>query len=185
MHNETWRPVPGIPHYEVSNAGRVRSVDHWTTVRRRDHANPHRRFHRGRIIATPPGRTGYPKFTAAPAPGMPRVNLDVHVCVLRAFRGPPPPGHECLHRDGGRTNCRLSNLRWGTRSRNAQERKHTGNMGTGTRSGKLKPFQVVAILKAFRKPRYGQMAALARTYGVTPVAIRNIKIRKAHRDIAL
>lgn len=43
---------------------------------------------------------------------------DIHQIVLEAFCGPCPDGMEVLHGNGIRTDNRLSNLRYGTRSEN-------------------------------------------------------------------
>ncbi|WP_423203306.1 HNH endonuclease signature motif containing protein [Mycobacterium intracellulare] len=42
----------------------------------------------------------------------------VHHLVLETFVGPRPPGQECRHLNGDRTDNRLCNLRWGTHSEN-------------------------------------------------------------------
>lgn len=116
MSTEQWRPIPGWDgYYEVSDHGRVRSVERVVTsktgvrrvfpsvVRR---PGPHGNSgHRG----VPLGRNGR------------AVMRQVHRLVLEAFIGPAPDGMECLHLDGDPTNNRLDNLRWGTRSENLRD----------------------------------------------------------------
>jgi len=42
----------------------------------------------------------------------------VHQLVLEAFKGPCPPGMECLHKNHTPGDNKLSNLKYGTRSEN-------------------------------------------------------------------
>lgn len=51
-----------------------------------------------------------------------RVNCQVHRLILEAFRGRCPDGMEGCHKNGVRADCRLVNLRWGTRSSNHRDR---------------------------------------------------------------
>lgn len=107
---ETWCPIPGFEGlYEVSDAGRVRSLDR--IVKRR-----HYGICRGRILQ--------PKVDKG------RVDVELSVsgrtsrmgvgrAVLLAFTGPCPDGMECCHNDGDMHNNSLSNLRWDTHSSNA------------------------------------------------------------------
>src|SRR3546814_17137740 len=41
-----------------------------------------------------------------------RKNFEVHRLVCEAFHGPAPDGQQAAHKDGVRTNCYASNLRW-------------------------------------------------------------------------
>lgn len=45
----------------------------------------------------------------------------VHSLILETFRGPRPDGQESLHKNGVRTNNKLSNLRYGTRAENIND----------------------------------------------------------------
>ena len=56
-------------------------------------------------------------------------NYLIHQLVLDAFVGPRPDGMECRHLNGVRTDNRLSNLRWGTRSENQQDSLQHGTHG--------------------------------------------------------
>ena len=51
----------------------------------------------------------------------------VHRLVLLNFVGECPLGFQACHRNSDRTDNRLSNLVWGTRKRNANDRKKMGN----------------------------------------------------------
>jgi len=48
--------------------------------------------------------------------------VSVHLLVLIAFVGPRPEGLQGRHLDDDKSNNRLSNLEWGTASRNMRER---------------------------------------------------------------
>lgn len=118
---ESWRPVVGYEgFYEVSDHGRVRSVDR--VVEQRN----------GKALRL----AGHPLAAGLDGKGYPNVGLRrpghrrtarVHDLVLRAFAGPPPSGLEGCHRDGNPLNNNWpSNLEWGTPSSNGHDRVRHG-----------------------------------------------------------
>lgn len=114
---EEWRPVPGFEgSYEVSDRGRVRSLDRIVT----DKAGTKRRY-LGRMLALTENRSGhlYVKLGRANT-------LKVHRLVLEAFVGPCPDGQVCCHNDGDPANNNLSNLRWDSHSENMRDRVSHG-----------------------------------------------------------
>lgn len=118
MTEERWLPVVGYEGlYEVSDHGRVRSLDRFIPSPR---GKSGKRRHKGRILAaTVSPATGYRTVTLADAAGGRKLYYAlVHRLVLEAFVGPCPDGMECCHKDLDRSNEALSNLRWDTRSAN-------------------------------------------------------------------
>ena len=110
-HAERWAPILGYEGaYEVSNLGRVRSLD-----RDVEQSNGTRRW-RGRIRKLFVGADEYPSVTLSNA-GRVRTHR-VHLLVLEAFAGPRPDGFEACHNNGNRADSRLVNLRWDTSSEN-------------------------------------------------------------------
>lgn len=80
-----------------------------------------------RLVATVPKGKGYPSVSLLRPSGK-TTRKSVHRLVCEAFHGPPPsPDHECRHLDGNPDNGRPSNLWWGTREENWQDRKAHGN----------------------------------------------------------
>jgi hypothetical protein len=55
-----------------------------------------------------------------------RFRKYVHQIVLETFVGPCPPGLECRHLDGDKTNNAAINLAWGTRSENMADMMRHG-----------------------------------------------------------
>ena len=118
---ETWKPVVGYEgYYEVSDHGRVRSVD-----RISKNKNGHLRRLSGQTRKTWKNKDGYPSVTLK-VNGV-QSNHYVHRLVLLAFVGQPPEGAEGCHNDGDRTNSHLENLRWDTRSENMYDMVRHGN----------------------------------------------------------
>jgi hypothetical protein len=110
---ERWLPVvryEGV--YEVSDQGRMRSVDRMVPYK----DGRKSRFQPGQNLRVSPGPTGYPQATLNHN-GAFEVVL-VHRLVLRAFIGPCPSGCECLHANDIKTDNRLTNLSWNTPSAN-------------------------------------------------------------------
>ncbi|MFL6864076.1 MAG: NUMOD4 motif-containing HNH endonuclease [Allosphingosinicella sp.] len=118
---EEWRPVVGWEGlYEVSNQGRVRSLDRaYDRPASRRRPQPWRRVYRGRMIKPAPTSAGYLVVNLHRSNS--RLMRLVHCLALEAFVGPPPPGMIGLHWDDDPNNNRLANLRWGTRRDNWQD----------------------------------------------------------------
>lgn len=88
-----------------------------------------------------PGRTttGYFHITLRDVDGNRHKCIPVHRLILEAFRGPCPPGMEARHfPDATRTNNRLENLAWGTRSENFLDKWPQGTMPHGESHGMSK-----------------------------------------------
>lgn len=109
---EEWRQVVGYAGvYEVSNEGRVRSLDRMTGS-----CFGRSRPVRGRILDGEITRAGYRRV---------KLSLDnivdrrtVHSLVAEAFIGPRPEGLQVCHNDGDPLNNRSHNLRYDTASAN-------------------------------------------------------------------
>lgn len=121
MSAERWLPVVGYKGlYEVSDLGRVRSLD------RRDARG---RFHRGRILSFRRLPSGRPRVSLARAGAV--SDAYPYRLALEAFVGPCPPGMEALHWDDDFDNNSLANLRWGTRSANMRDMSRNGGGNAG------------------------------------------------------
>jgi hypothetical protein len=126
---ERWRPVVRYEaQYEVSDHGRIRSVDRVVVQRDRWGKQTARRL-KGRVLK--PGQmkkvNGSPGYLFVKMPE--NVTLLVHRAVLEAFRGPCPTRIRIVdgcHKDDDPTNNHLSNLKWDS---------HAGNQITAVDNG--------------------------------------------------
>lgn len=194
---ERWRWVVGHEgQYQVSNLGRVRSVDRevWVESYRTTSGlvreGSLRKF-KGQLLRPGPQQSGH--VSVAIGKGNSR---QVHQLVLEAFRGPCPEGHEGLHKNHNPGDNRLSNLKWGTRSENilmdyaAGVRKVHPNFVNATRNVPKGEANVNAKLTegGVREIRnlvkQGQdYKAIASRYGVSGTAIRHIAIGRTWRHV--
>ena len=129
---EIWKDVPGYEgQYQVSNKGRVRSLDREIEQMSR-WGTPYKKSVKG--ITLRPGRMPAGHVSVS----LGRCNSQcVHKLVLLAFAGPAPEDHECLHANGDPSDNRLENLRWGTRSDNIRDAVHHGTWMTPARKAAL------------------------------------------------
>lgn len=104
MNAEEWRPISGLPGYEVSSLGRVRS---WRT---------HRGIPGPRVLKASAGSKEYLTVRLAGA------TQKVHRLVAEAFLGPLPSGLQTRHLDGNNQNNRAANLAYGTQLENMADR---------------------------------------------------------------
>lgn len=116
---ETWKPVVGWEElYEVSDQGRVRSVDR--TIHYKDGQT---RRYKGRVLKPWKNRKGYLQVSLC---GEGQTNKFVHRIVLEAFVGDCPEGLETLHIDGNPANNHVGNLKWGTSNENSLDQVRHG-----------------------------------------------------------
>lgn len=155
---EEWRPVPGYEgHYEVSSAGRVRSL------------KTYRGLKPGRIMRDNPAAK-YPMVQLCREGRSSAVS--VHKLVMAAFVGARPPGLQINHKNGDKRDNRLENLEYVTPTENIRHAVRTGLnpiKGVDGPAAKLTCEQVAAI----RQARAGgaTLPRLAHEYSVAINAI--------------
>jgi hypothetical protein len=174
--DENWLPVIGLEGlYEVSDHGRVRSVDR--VIYKRYSKGKRKTVLKGRILSIIFRDNG-----SGVAYGV--VNIGsrtryVHRLVLEAFAGPCRVGMEARHLDGNSRNNHLLNLKWGTIEENTDDRGKHGNFTNGERNGqaKLTNSDVIAIRQSKLSNK-----DLAAQYGVRPSSISRVrrKLRWKH-----
>lgn len=117
---EEWRDIPGWEgYYQVSNLGRVKSVERTALIfgghQRRVHERLRKPFvnRGGRLMVRLNLGDTKPSFL-------------IHRLVLQAFVGPEPEGMEACHNNGDHTDNRLENLRWDTKRSNMLDKRAHG-----------------------------------------------------------
>jgi hypothetical protein len=172
MTEEIWKPVPGYEgRYEVSDLGRVRSLDR-EIICMGEIKGSYVSRKKGRVLR--PGPSNYGHLSVVLGRGKTRM---VHELVLRAFVGEPPDKHECCHNNGDPTDNRLSNLRWGTRSENSVDAVKHGSRG------KLTAAQVREIRQRLATCAHGDQTKLAAEYGVSLCTINSIKFNRIYKHV--
>ncbi|QLF83522.1 HNH endonuclease [Gordonia phage RedWattleHog] len=118
---ETWRSVPGYEGlYEVSDEGRVRSCARVVQASNRV------MNYKEKLLRQNTDSGGYQQVCLCNHTK--RKTYGVHTLVLLAFVGPKPEGTEARHYpDPDRSNNRLSNLSWATRSVNSRDKIEHGS----------------------------------------------------------
>jgi hypothetical protein len=153
---EHWRGVVGYEGlYQVSDLGRVRSLDRWVK-RRTNNGGWWRQFIPGKVLKSESPRCVYLGVTL-------RKNgstkwFRIHRLVLGAFVGPCPEGMEGRHLDDCPTNNRLDNLAWGTRRENMAD----------TARHRMKTLKRVRRWACTARCSRGCWSSRARTAGVAP-----------------
>lgn len=177
--------VPGFPGYRVGDDGSV-----WTCRRHGGNGNWER-------LSAKPGSVGYPKVSLS-RDGKPH-HFNTHRLVLLAFCGPPSKGQVGRHLNGVPTDCRLSNLAWGSRHENEADKVRHGTKleGEACPNAVLTDLDVLELRRAFAAyehiptvmARLGKSwvavgpiysAIRGKTYKHLPGAIRGRRDRHVH-----
>jgi hypothetical protein len=172
--SEIWKAVPGFEgSYEVSNMGRVRSVDRFVDLIGR-WGKPEKRRYKGRIRK--PFTSPCNKYLMVLlCVNSRKTSRTIHSLVLEAFVGPCPPGEEGRHRNCKHHDNRLENLTYGTRKQNREDSRREGTLAVGERIAQHK-LTANEVLKIRSTPADHQ--TLADIYGVSRSQIRRIKRRE-------
>lgn len=150
---EIWRPVKGYEGlYEVSNRGRIRSVDRWVTDE-----DGIKRFRKGKILKPGPDKKGY-LHVGLGRNGKKRFFL-VHRLVAMAWLDNSEGKPQINHIDEDKSNNDVSNLEWTTAKENT-------NWGTGCKRSAASRSKAVQALD----PETGQVVM---KYSSTMEAERN------------
>lgn len=163
MKNEDWKPAVGYEGiYEVSDLGRVRSLDRTVTI-----SNGRQRQRLGRVLKL--GVSGKYKVVMLSDANGCHVTHKVHRLVLAAFVG-PGEGIDGCHNNGNGLDNRLENLRWDTRSGNEKDKLRHGTHNRGERHPNLAlTAGAVQQIVAMRNAGMGNKEICSRT-GVSPVS---------------
>lgn len=186
MNDETqeeWRPVVGWEgFYEVSSLGNVNTVARRCASRggvgtKAVHAmrrKPQLNQHGYHVLCL---RDGYRR----------KIYKAIHRMVAEAFIENKNGLSEVNHRDGLRTNNRLSNLEWCSSSQNHLHRCRVLGRGRGeTHNLALLNDEKVRAIRAehvLRTRNYGAFADLGRKYGVSPAVIRNVVVGNSWKHV--
>jgi hypothetical protein len=166
--HEAWDDYPGWEgYYMVSTKGRVKSLDRKVPTKKGRLLTV-----KGRLLKQQRLPAGYAIMSLCR--GNKYTYVLVHQMVLETWVGPKQEGMEVCHRDGDKTNNRLENLRWDTRSNNCIDRLFHGV------SQKLSMDDVKRIRKRHKKKKVSY-ASTARIFKVSPEMISNIVRLKSWR----
>jgi hypothetical protein len=182
---EEWRPVSGHEGlYEVSNLGRVKSLDRELP----DKNGILKRF-QGKVLKNILKKNlhGSYMIVRLPKTGGGHSNRYVAHLVLEAFDCPRPNGMECCHCDGNSLNNNIDNLRWGTPKENSNDKYEHGTIlwGSKNHQAKLAEHQVIEIRGKYTCHPSGTASyrELANQYGVPTQLIGRIVRRERWRHI--
>jgi hypothetical protein len=171
--SEQWKPVAGyIGWYEVSDHGRVRSVDRLVRF-----ADGRLRWYRGRLLKTKPhNQYGYP--LVAICRGKDKRWRTVHQLVMEAFVGPCPPGKEICHNVLTRS-ARLVDLRYDTKKNNFADKHKHGTALCGPKHPWTK-YPRRLLVKIQRAT--GTITEIAKRFNVSRTHVWNVRNgkRRAH-----
>lgn len=172
---EQWKPVVGYEGtYEVSDHGRVRSVDRVVATR-----NGHTRKYKSRMLSAAAGYAGYREVKLARSDkGKTR---RVHDLVARAFIGAPRPRQIVCHIDSDPSNNNASNLRWDDHLGNSSDMVEVGRSTRGERAeNHVLTEEMVRDARARWVPRKMTVKMLAAEYGVNHRTLGNAVRASGH-----
>lgn len=180
LPGERWRPIAGYEDvYEVSDLGRVRSLERLVTVNWPGR-KPYTRGYPTRIMKLNTGRDHV-------RVGLHRDDIEdqrpVGALVLEAFVGKCPAGLQVMTRDGDFRNVALANLRYATYSEIIQGMRDRGTLPVGEAhyTVRLCDDDVRAIRS---NPDGLSRQALASRFGICVVHVAHIIRREKWRHLA-
>jgi hypothetical protein len=170
--SEKWKDVPGHEGaYQVSDCGRVRSLDRWIV-------RPSGRvFCRGKLLRPVPTARGNLKVTIGTK------QYAVHTLVMLAFVGPRPDNMEVCHNDGDKHYNALTNLRYDTHAGNEADKLRHGTVARGDSHGNAK-LSAEAVMWIRANYRWGLGPVFAARFGVHQKHINRVVQRSRWGHVA-
>lgn len=176
----SYREVPGFPEYRVGDDGSI-----WSRYQKKGKG----RGNGGHWIIgdkwnklKPCPNRGYLQTVIKRHDGK-RFLVRVNRIVLLSFIGPCPDGMECCHENRDKSDNRLSNLRWGTKLANAEDKRRHGTMCRGETLGlsKLKNGDIPEIRE--RHANGETVASIAARFSMGRSAIASVIKRQTWKHI--
>ena len=165
MEKEIWKDVPGYEGlYQVSSLGRVRSVDRYIK-----YSNGREVFTKGKMLSLTLSK-GNERLQVSLCKNGKAEKTRPYVLVMLAFVGECPDNMEICHINGVKTDDRLENLKYDTRSEN---RIDNYRYGSKNNRGKLSIEDVIEIRKLYKTGDYTQVD-IAKMYNVKHYTIGRI-----------
>jgi len=168
---EIWKDIPDYEGlYQASNYGQIKSL-----IRK------NRR--KEKILIQTDDNNGYVGVNLYKN-NIPKT-FKVHILILETFVGSCPHIMECRHLNGIKTDNRLCNLRWGTRSENTYDKilhgTHVDNRGSRCATSKLNELDILKIREMINN-KY-TCSQIAKIFNVNRRTIQDIKLNKTWRHI--
>lgn len=117
---EIWKDIKGYEGiYQVSNLGKVRSLDRYKYQKGR--YGQMRRFYKGKILKLSKDKYGYLTVKLCH-----KIFYKVHRLVAQTFLENPKNKYTVNHKDGNKQNNSVDNLEWATVKENVQHAYRTG-----------------------------------------------------------
>lgn len=184
---EIWNPVIGYDGYEVSNLGRIKSLNRVIVKSNgRNHSISERFLRFDKKINSAGyynvcfGRRGY---------------KDVHRAVAESFLGPPPSSrHQVNHKNSNRLDNRVENLEWVTPKDNIAHAIKSGGFnnwykelskrsgGTKNPKCKLSEEQVIKIRQLYASGLYQHQ--IGELFGVCQSTISSITLSETWKKVS-
>lgn len=155
-----WRPAPGFPKYEVSDAGEVRHVV--TQVTRKLRVTTF-----GYVTVGLP--TGEPRPYQRGVEPVRNKHIRVHRLVALAFIPNPEGLPQVNHKDLDKTNNRASNLEWVSQIENHEHARAAGVYDAALNDKRRKKLNVADVTKLREMRRSGlTLAECGAAFGILP-----------------
>lgn len=171
---EIWKDIPGYEgRYQASTEGRVRSVDHVETCTPRNGMRSYTRFKKGQVLSACLGSNGYAYVGLRKKQNSENADFcPVFHLVALTFLGLRPEKADICHKDGDKSNNRVENLRYDTKTENRIDLYRQGG-----KYGKLTVEQAIEVKRRLLQGE--SQNSIARLYGISRTAVRYIK-REEH-----